>query len=934
MMVAPPPVDCATFKVTWSRSPFSADGITINAPVGTTLAGLVDLFDCLPHARFMEVGTVYLGGSAIDRTFWRLVRPKSGAEVVLRLVPGGGGRGGGGGAKNILSTVASLAVVLSAAAISGGALGPAGLGLFGASFAAGGTGASITGAGVALAGALALSALAPPPSSSRRRENEGGQSGASANVAAPGSQLPRVVGKMRFAPPAVTQPLVELRGEDEFVEVVYALAGPHSIEDIRVGDVDEGRIEDFDVQTREGWDDDTALTLVTRYAHTESPNVELSEFRTDDDAPQELLDQTTPADASPEWHAFTSRMNCDEIWINFMFPEGIYDASGASSADKFMALPLRIRIRLRGALTWINLPELHIVNRRSGLVRRCVKIVWASTPTVTAPPDDRGFRQAFQRVGSLSGPDDWEADAHFYSGSGNRWMDSTNFGSTGVQNLILKRHEAIIYLQSGSQPKGIYDIEIKKGSIARVTGGGTAVGDPSDYVSDGYTGTAAPTLFDYWTDTGTDKAPISQDGLYQATVVSRISSVENSPPVNGTGCALIAIKAKNRNVQPVTALFGGYVPDYESGPGTWTDWKTTKNPAPHFRYVLRDDLIARKLPTARLDDASLIAWRSRCNSDGLQVSAIIDGASVNAALDLIAAAGYARRYSSETWGVIQDKDRSGDAPVQLLSHRNSRGLSIGKAFPQRPHAFIARFKNEDVDYRDDFVTIYDTGYNADGSGGNTAACIFEEITYDGLTKNSLVQSRAAFDLEQSRRRSKTYRLTMSAEAMACRRGDLVAIQSDIFHGYAGQARVVSKTVNGGGKVTRIVLDDQVPRPEDMFFGSDDFTFGDGASGADEPFFGDDPDDPFFGAADELKVTIRLDDGDGTTIECEATIDEDTPYRLDIVSPYFDDDADLVAGCLVVTGTQLARRCIVAAAVPGEDLTFDLELVDEAPQLWS
>jgi hypothetical protein len=927
MILAPlPEAATATFTVVWSRSPFSADALSIEVPAGTSIAEAAALFDCLPHARFLAVGTAYLGGAPIERTFWRLVKPKAGTRLVLRLVPGQSGSRGGA-AKNVLTTVASLAVVLSAAAISGGALG----GLLGAAtFGPGTFGASAAGAGTALAGALALSALAPPPVSSRQRENDrGGQASAGANIAQPGKAQPRVFGSDRIAPPPVCQALVELRGDDEYVEVVYGLSGPHKIEDVRVGDVDEARIEDFNVQIREGWDDDTALTLVERYAHTESPNVELSEFRTDDDAPQELIDQTTPATASPTWHAFRSRMSCDEIWITLYFPEGIYDASGASSADKFMALPLRIRIRLEGASTWINLPELHIVNRRSGLVKRCVKIVWASTPTVTAPPEDRGFRQAFQRVGSLSGPDDWEADGHFYAGSGARFMDSTNYTTTGVENLILKRHEAVIYLQSGSQPKGIYEIEIKKGSIARVTTGAGAIDDPADYVTDGYTGTAAPTLFDYWTDSGTDKAPLSQDGLYQSTVVSRISSVENSPPVSTPGkLALIAIKAKNRAVQAVTALCSGYVQDYESGPGTWSEWKTTKNPAPHYRDILRGDLMARKLPLARLDDASLIAWRTRCNADGLEVSTTWEGGSVNDALDLVAAAGYARRSNAEVYGVIQDEDRSSEAPVQVISPRNCEGLSIAKPFPVRPHAFICRFRNEANEYREDSVIVYDTGYDAG------TATIFETVTYDGLKKKSLVEARAAFDLEQSRRRAKFYRTRMTAEALACRRGDVVVVQHDIFHGYAGWGRVVSKTVNGSDKVTRLVLDNEVPRPEDLFFGSDDFTFGDAAVGADDPFFGDDPDDAFFATPDELQVTIRLDDGEGGTITCEATIDEDTPTRLDIVSPYFDDDAQLVAGCLVLTGTLAPRRCIVASAVPGEDLMWDLELVDEAPQLWS
>jgi len=943
----------ATFEATWSRDPFSTEGITAAIPAGKTLADCAALFGSLPHARFLEVGTAYLNGAPIDRDFWRLVRPKAGTKVVLRLVPGGGGRGGGG-AKNVLTTVASLAVVIAAAAVSGGALGPAGLALLGEGFAAGTWGATAAGAAVGLAGGLAVSALAPPPASMQSPDREkGGTASASANVAAPGGPLPRVVGSLRFAPPALTQPLIELRGDDEFVEVVYGLAGPHKIEAIRVGDVDEDRIEDFNVQTREGWNDDEPLSLITRYAHTEAPTVELTGFRTDDEEPQVLIDQSNPSAAAPQWHAFTSRMSCDEIWINFMFPEGIYDTSGDTSVNNFMVLPLRIRIRERGDSTWINLPELHIVNRRSGMVRRCVKIVWDSAPTPTAPPDDRGFRQAFTQVGALSGPNDWEADSHFYGGSGARYVDATNYGATGVQNLILKRHEAIVYLQTGAGfDKAIYDIEIKKGSITRVGSDGSGVGDPAGYVTDGYTGTSAPTLFDYWTDTGVHKAPRTQLGLYQAAHVARISSVRNSPPVNGTGCALIAIKAKNRNVQPVTALFSGYVRDWDDEDEAWTDWKTTKNPAPHFRDVLRGPLNARTLPEARVDNAALLAWRDRCATDGLEISAVLSGMSVDAALGLIAAAGYARPYKSEIWGVIEDKDRSGDAPVQLLSHRNTADHAISKVFPARPHAFIARFRAEAMDYRETFVTVYDEGYNADGSGGNVAASIFEEITYDGLTKQSLVEARAAFDLKQSRLRSRTYRLRAPVEALTCRRGDLVALQSDIVARYVSQGRVVSKEVNTSDQITSLLLDDMIHEKiagplfgedgldaDEPFFGDDpdDPMFPEGDP--EEPFFGEDPDDPMFdgdtslfGLSTPLVVSIRLTDG--TILTVEGGPSGADRNRIDFATPFDDPGDTLVAGCLVTSGVVPARRCIIAAAVPADDLTWDLELVDEAPSLWA
>ncbi|MBU6475067.1 MAG: hypothetical protein KGQ70_03800, partial [Alphaproteobacteria bacterium] len=92
---------------------------------------------------------VYINGSYVPRDNWARVKPKAGAQLVIRMVP----MGGGGGGKNPLRTVMSLAIMAGTAEL-GGLF--AGSGFWGAGLG------GIVRAGLGMAGRLLLNALAPP----------------------------------------------------------------------------------------------------------------------------------------------------------------------------------------------------------------------------------------------------------------------------------------------------------------------------------------------------------------------------------------------------------------------------------------------------------------------------------------------------------------------------------------------------------------------------------------------------------------------------------------------------------------------------------------------------------------------------------------------------------------------------------------------------
>jgi hypothetical protein len=139
-------------QVSACAHPFRTARVDFTVEAGATIAEI--LAQAQPDSALRTAAHVFIGGNYIPRENWHRVRPKPGTTVAVRVVPMDGG--GSGGKKNPLRTVLMIAVLVAAAAVSGGALGPAGLGLFGPAFAAGATGASLAGLAVPLAGDLAI----------------------------------------------------------------------------------------------------------------------------------------------------------------------------------------------------------------------------------------------------------------------------------------------------------------------------------------------------------------------------------------------------------------------------------------------------------------------------------------------------------------------------------------------------------------------------------------------------------------------------------------------------------------------------------------------------------------------------------------------------------------------------------------------------------
>lgn len=866
-------------------------------PEGLTLTELRDRMTCLPPD-FDARGVICINGRRVYRSAWPSIRPKAQhngvpVEITFHAPPmGGGGKEGG---KNILALVAGIALTAITGFIAGGGLATK-LGFSAKLFGAGTVGATLAAAGVSLIGSLLLSSLVPPPVIPTGKSiNNPGAASAEGNVLEPNGPVPRVLGQRKVYPPLACEPFTYFDGPDELVEAIYVLNGPHQITDIRVGAAAIDGLTNVEYEVREGWPGDLPLVMVERQARTETVQSELRAYAVSANDGRTLETPTGDFSAAlPQPVTLATREDPDEQLLHLIFPGGIN--KNASDTD-FIRVPVRLRIRQVGSTTWINLPELHFMAATPRQLRATIKLVWAedasSSPGAAATEGWVEARVAAPAQTQSPTRPAWAADPYFDDGSGDAWMTAANLGSTRVAHLGMNRYTATVYLDTDVFPKGRYEIELVRGQQVL----------NANWSSSGYT--VSGTVWDLFSYAGTPPAIAqTRNGVSDSVVILRSVSVWNAHPLPSSGLALVAVRARNRALERVSCIAGGYVRDWD---GTdWRNWAVTSNPAPHYRDVLAGWQNLDPVPLPVIDSAGLVSWRTACTALGYQINALIEDATVDDVLRIVAACGYAKPYQSEIWGIIRDYDRSAEAPVQIFTPRNSRNFQWTKAFARLPDGLRINFRDATRDYDSHQITAFRPGVSNDSAR-------LEQVTLEGLVSKAEVMARAAYDLDTLNLRSVFYTLEAPAEAIICRRGDLVGAQHDALEVHSGSGRVIDITFDGSGNVTGVKLDGAVPvrtSVTDVLASTDVLA---------------EPDILALGLKTGAMIrragSITVHELGGTTGETDT---------LTFAAPI--SATGLGSGSLVSVGplSSEVRRLIVKDIEPGEDLTATIVMVDEAP----
>ena len=876
------------------REPFSLEPPRVQRlPEGRSLAEIVAMMH-LPEG-FDEAGVVCINGHETPRGAWHIIKPKavSGQGVPTQITFHAPIRGGGDGGKNPLATIAAIGLTILSGGAAAGLFGPAGaLSVSGTLFAAQSTSALLLAGAISLVGSLLLNALIPPPSlddaSSRTQRRDASVRG---NVLEPNGSVPRVVGERRLFPPLMAEPLTTFDGEDEIVEAVYGLSGPHRLQDIRIGAAPISDIPGLEIQTRDGFPGYRPQTLVQRYGRTDAVQTELRGHVVDPDNGSRLDPLLDVALAVPQTTVVATRTNPSEHELQLVLPQGL---GRPAVANDLLRIPIRIRIRpLNGA--WVNLPEIHYQGNDFRQLRATVKLSFIA-PDDIAPTIDttKGFVTLYTTApGQTIAPsaDGWTADSYFHDGAGDTYVWQNNLGTTGVRRYRITRGVCEFFLDPATFSADEYEIEIKRGCAVRNANWNTANYQYSSTVYDlfGYFGTPA-------------QIPFSRSDMVDTIALARSVSIYNNPPVVGDDFAVIAVRARNVTLDRLSVLAGGYVMDWD-GTG-WRNWAVTSNPAPHLRDIYLGMQNADPLRTIDIDDDTLLEWRSDCITQGYECNAVLQDTTVAEAAQIVAANGFARPYQSEIYGVIRDYDRSGEAPVQVFTPRNTRSFSWSKAFPKLPDGLRVNFDDATRNYAERQIVVWREGAISNDSGRT------EQITYQGATTEAEVRKRALYDLGQIELRSTFYSFETAADAIICRRGSLVALATDSIDRWTGYGRV------DVGGTTKITLDTFVPVSNEP--NVDDVANMDAVPNVDV-------------LGRPALATIRRATGEVVT----ALLGNDTGETdvLEFVTPV---SPAVKTGDLVAVGLldREVKRLIVFSVEPRDNYEATVTLVDEAQELFA
>lgn len=859
---------------------------------GATIAEIVASFDT--PLEFKTHGAVYLKrgagdeGHIVDREFWHCVKPKDGTALFISCVPQGGGGGGGGSGKQVFQIVAAIALIALTAWVGGGGLAFLAPTLFGA----GTIGASVAAAAVGVAGSAALSLLSKPAAGNALASSGGdagtvgnaslGSAGISQNPLRAYQQVPAVLGIIRVSPGLLARPFTTIENNDQVLHMVCGVCGPCEITDLKINETDIADLPSgvLEYETREGWDDDAALTLVTESAFQENINLAMSTHRLDTDQ----LTLIDPASGSyPKAHIFRTARNTDNFRMTLNFGGGLANYNDTND----VAIPFRIRIRKVGDVSWTKLPEIHINASRREAFRQEIWLQWGGSSDEAALatgglPSSRLFKRVYFKN------TEWTADSYFDNGG-------TGTTVSTLKHIYPDADSITVFLDTGTFPIGEYDVEITRGFSDAA----------SNYTDTSYTAG----LFTSRTVVGPTESIPTQANRAQAVAIENYTSFRNQYPINARGLALIAIKARNLQVNSLSAIFGSYV-----------DGVVTNNPADLLYHVWTGAQNARPLDAALIEDLS--TWKADCTSAGLSCNHVVTEGSVEQIATLIAACGDAILRRSDKWGVVMDKDRSAEPVTASFTPGNMTApLTMRKTFVTGARALIPSFNDATRDYvnRELEFPVYDDGVPSSES------TLTEAAPYDGLTTEALVTRRATLDLRRARCRTVRYSWDTDLAHIKSKKGSLVGLQHDVLIDYIATGRVKSYIASGGNLVS-VTLNTDLP----------DIPVASYASYWDVPNvwrvgnvwdLSAWPIGMQIELADSSIVTIPVASVDGRTLIVDGTVAAPSNIRT---------TSHKNGGSQVAVGPvdRESRRVILTSIMPKDDFFAQLEAIDEAPQIFA
>lgn len=321
---------------------------------GASIADMVAL--TLPQAggALRDRLRVTIGDHVILPGLWHVVRPKAGAQVLIRAVPG----------NDVLRNVLTIAVTVGALAL-GQFYAPtlAGSLLFGGGTASGvlttAISAAITGTTL-LAGTLLINALVPTRTDKKDAPTYAIQG--LQNQLTPDGVVPLILGFVRYAPPYAARPYTQAVGDDRFVVASFCCGyGPVAMRNWRIGQTPIERYVNVTLETRTGYASDERLTLYPQQVIEEPLSI--------------ALQTSVIPTGGPQIRATAS--DCISCEIDTSYPSGVYAVNKTGEYQPFtITTTTRFRLAGTGDEGWVVGPAIIVTGKKTKAITRTTPITF------------------------------------------------------------------------------------------------------------------------------------------------------------------------------------------------------------------------------------------------------------------------------------------------------------------------------------------------------------------------------------------------------------------------------------------------------------------------------------------------------------------------------------------------------------------------------
>ena len=272
---------------TVQTNPFKCDRFIHEWTPGETVADILEAVE--PRKDLWASAHVYLNDIELKPEYYHVVRPKPDVLLTIKAFPHGGDN-------SMLRTVAFIALAVAVSMIPGGQT----------------WGANLLRAGVYFAGTLAINALIPlkpQELDNGSQESQALSVGAAKNRLTPFGNLPTLLGYYQITPPYAARPVSELRGEDQYVSMLFTLGfKPIEVdpESIKIGNTFLSEYDEVEFELDTGGSADTGpITIYT------------------DSAFEDVAGKIIPGGNEQGYAQHSTAEDCSRVTYEIHFPGGL-----------------------------------------------------------------------------------------------------------------------------------------------------------------------------------------------------------------------------------------------------------------------------------------------------------------------------------------------------------------------------------------------------------------------------------------------------------------------------------------------------------------------------------------------------------------------------------------------------------------------------------